>query len=244
MESDVDEKRSFWKEKGLLWLSLLLIGGLVASYFLFPNYQRGIDNAWEVLTSNDPERIREWVKQFGILGPLALILAMTFQIFLLFIPNLLLFVIAILSYGPIWGTLISLAGVTGSSSLGYLIGSRIGPRTIDRFVSQKSQEKLGFYVKRYGVKAIFIFRLSSLSSDALGFVAGIVEMSYRKFMLATLAGITPVIALIAAYGNSGRIERALIWLGGVAVAALATYVLLDRKKRQEALKEINSEKQR
>jgi len=150
----------------------------------------------------------------------------------------LLFVIAIVCYGPVWGALISLIGVTASSSLGYFIGSRVGPRTIDRFVSQKVQEKIEFFVRRYGAKAIFIFRLSSLSTDALGFVAGILEMNYRKFILATLAGIAPVIALLAIYGKSGKFEQALIWVGAFALAALVIYVFIDKNKRKAAFHEI------
>ncbi|HTF20045.1 MAG TPA: VTT domain-containing protein [Chryseolinea sp.] len=238
MGEETSKNQSFWKKYGLLGLSVLLIGSLVACYFIFPDFKRGVDNAWEAISSDDQERIRAWVKRFGILGPIVLILVMTFQIFLLFVPNLLLFIIAIVCYGPIWGTLISLIGVAASSSLGYFIGSKVGPRTIDRFVSQKTQDKMSFFVHRYGVKAIFIFRLSSLSSDALGFVAGILEMNYKRFMLATLAGIVPVIALLAIYGESGKIEQALIWVGAFALAALIVYVFIDKNKRKTAFHKI------
>jgi uncharacterized membrane protein YdjX (TVP38/TMEM64 family) len=216
----------------------VILGSLVACYFIFPEFRHGVDNAWDAVSSNDQERIRSWVKRFGFLGPVVLILVMAFQIFLLFVPNLLLFIIAILCYGPVWGTLISLVGVAASSSLGYYIGNKVGPRAIDRFVGQQAQDKLAFFVQRYGVKAIFIFRLSSLSTDALGFVAGILEMNYKRFLLATMAGITPVITLLAIYGESGRIEMALIWLGAFALAALLIYFFFDRKKRAEALRGI------
>lgn len=232
------DKKAFWKKHGLLLLSALLIAYLIASYFIFPDFKQGVHNAWDAIASNDQERIRTWVKRFGILGPIVLILVMAVQIFLLFVPNLLLFIIAIMCYGPIWGTLISLIGVTASSSLGYYIGSKVGPRAIDRFVSQNVQDKLAFFVRRYGAKAIFIFRLSSLSTDALGFVAGILEMNYKRFILATLAGITPVLILLAIYGKNGNIEKALIWVGAFALAALVIYVIFDKKKRRAAMEEI------
>jgi uncharacterized membrane protein YdjX (TVP38/TMEM64 family) len=237
-DSKTRGKPSAWKKYGLPGLAVLVLGSLVACYFIFPTFKQGIDNAWDAISSNDQDRIRTWVKRFGILGPVVLVLVMAFQIFLLFVPNLLLFIIAILCYGPIWGTLISLLGVAASSSLGYFIGNKVGPRTIDRFVSQEAQDKIAFFVRRYGVKAIFIFRLSSLSTDALGFVAGIMEMNYKRFMLATFAGITPVIAMLAIFGNSGKIEKALLWLGAFALAALLTYMFLDRKKRRAAFNEM------
>lgn len=232
------KREPWWRKNGLIVLSALLIATLVASYVIFPSFKEGVDNGWEAIRSNDQEAMRDWVQRFGILGPIILIVIMALQIFLLFVPNLLLFVIAIMCYGPVWGPLISLVGVAASSSLGYFVGSKVGPRAIDRFVSPKAQDKIAFYVRRYGVKAIFVFRLSSLSTDAVGFVAGILEMNYRHFLVATLAGVAPVLTLLALYGKSGRIENALIWLAAFALFALLMYVFFDRKKRRMAFDEI------
>lgn len=228
-------KPSQLRSRSVLVGSLVLIAVLVGSYFIFPGFQAGVNEAFDVITSDDKDRIRDWVKQFGMLGPLVLILAMGVQMFMLVIPNILLFVIAIVCYGPIWGGLISLAGVFLSSSLGYAIGKKLGPAAIDRFVSQKTQEKIKVFIDRYGMKAVAIFRLSSISTDSLGFVAGILEMNYKQYILATLGGVTPVIILIAIYGNGGRIETALIWIASISLVALLIYIFLDRKKRRAAL---------
>ncbi|HTE34430.1 MAG TPA: VTT domain-containing protein [Chryseolinea sp.] len=218
--------------KKMLWLSIFLLALLVGCYFLFPGFKSGINEAFDVITSEDEPRIRTWVKQFGALGPIVLILAMSAQMFMLIVPNILLFIIAIVCYGPVWGSLICMAGVYFSSSLGYLIGKRLGSRAIDRFVSEKLQKKISLFVERYGPKAIAIARLSSLSSDALGFIAGILEMSYKKFILATMAGITPVIILIALYGRNGKIERALIWIAGISLIIFLGYVFIDRRRHK------------
>ncbi|TDE17154.1 TVP38/TMEM64 family protein [Dyadobacter psychrotolerans] len=231
----MDYAEKYQKSKGnnsLLWISLALLGGLVASYFIFPAFKGGINEAFGVITSEDPARIKIWVKRFGALGPIVLILAMTAQMFLLIIPNLLLFIIAIICYGPIWGSLICLTGVFASSSLGFMIGRKLGPGAIDRFVSEKAQKKISVFVKRYGAKAIAIARLSSLASDALGFVAGILEMQYKKFIIATMSGVLPVIILIAIFGKSGKIERGLLLIAGISLIVLGVYIFLDRKKRQ------------
>jgi uncharacterized membrane protein YdjX (TVP38/TMEM64 family) len=218
----------------LMFVAIGVLAVLVGCYFIFPGFQAGINEAFDVITSKDDERIKSWVQQFGFWGPVVLILAMMLQMFMFVVPNVLLFMIAIICYGPIWGSLISLAGVFASSSLGYLIGRRLGPRAIDRFVSQKAQDKICIFIERYGIKAIAITRLSSFSNDALSFVAGILEMSYRKYILATLCGITPLITLMAIYGNNGKIEKALIWIAAISVILLAGYIYLDRHKRREA----------
>lgn len=228
------DKGSKGSSRIVLLISLGLLVVLVGSYFIFPGLQNGVNEAFDVLTSDDRDRIQSWVKQFGLLGPLVLIVAMTLQMFMLVIPNILLFIIAIISYGPVWGVLICLVGVFSSSSLGYFIGKKLGPRAIDRFVSEKTQNKIQVFIERYGVKAVMIFRMSSISTDSLGFVAGILEMNYKRYIIATLVGIMPVMILIAIYGPNGRVETALIWIAGISLAILILYIYLDRKKRHTA----------
>lgn len=226
-----------------LYVSLSILAVLVGCYFIFPGFQAGINEAFDVITSEDEERTQQWVKQFGAFGPIILILAMMVQMFLFVIPNILLFMIAILCYGPVWGALISLAGVFASSSLGYAIGRKLGPRAIDKFVSPETQDKICLFVERYGVKAIAITRLSSFSNDALSFVAGILEMSYRKYILATLGGITPLIITLAIYGRNGKIERALIWIAAASLVILVLYIILDKKKRAQHFAKLKKEEE-
>jgi uncharacterized membrane protein YdjX (TVP38/TMEM64 family) len=232
VKTKIDKPKSS-ADKVFLYVPLSVIAALIASYFIFPAFQGGINEAFEVLTSKDNDRISTWVKQFGILGPIVLLFAMTVQMFMFVIPNILLFIIAIICYGPIWGSLICLTGVFTSSSLGYFIGRKLGSRAMNRFVSEKVQEKIGIFVKRYGFKAIAIARLSSLISDGLGFAAGILKMNYRKFILATMAGITPVVVLIAIYGRNGKVERALIWIAGISLLLLVAYIFIDRRRQRQ-----------
>jgi uncharacterized membrane protein YdjX (TVP38/TMEM64 family) len=225
------KKRKGKDPNWMLWISILIVGGLVASYFIFPGFKDGINEAFEIITSDDEGRIRTWVKKFGALGPIVLILAMAAQMFLMFVPNLLMFAIAIICYGPIWGSLICVTGVFASSSLGYAIGKTLGPRAVDRFVSQKAQDKISLFLKRYGFKAVAIARLSSLATDSLGFAAGILEMDYKKFILATMSGIIPVIVAISIFGKNGTVEKGLLWMAGISLTALVIYIMVDRKKR-------------
>jgi uncharacterized membrane protein YdjX (TVP38/TMEM64 family) len=234
-KSKVHAAKKKKRHNGLFWISLAVLAGLVASYFIFPGFKEGVDEAYNIITSEDKDRINRWVKQFGALGPIVLILAMTAQMFLFVIPNLLLLIIATLCYGPIWGSLIGLGGVFISSSFGYLIGKKLGSGAIDRFVSEKAQERISVFVNLYGAKAVAALRLSSLASDGLGFVAGMLEMEYKKFIIATMSGIFPVVLLIAIFGHNGNIDKGLIWLAAISVAALIVYIFLDRKRRKALL---------
>lgn len=216
-----------------LIISGSLLAILVAAYFVFPSFQAFIREAFDVLTSNDQARIQAWVSRFRLFGPLVLILVMVVQMFLFVVPNIFVMMIAIISYGHFWGAVISFLGVFASSSVGYGIGHFLGPYTVNKLISRKTQQKISVFIRDYGVAAIAITRISSFSNDSLSIVAGLLKMSYKRYILATLAGITPLIVLLALYGKNGRILRALIWIAAVSLVLLITYIIIDKRKKKK-----------
>lgn len=105
--SDAETKQSPWP----LIISLCILALLLGCYFLWPAFQQFLNHAYQVLTSDDKQRITQWVSQFGAWGPLLIILAMIAQMFLFVIPSVLVMVVTILAYGPVWGTVLTIAGV-------------------------------------------------------------------------------------------------------------------------------------
>jgi uncharacterized membrane protein YdjX (TVP38/TMEM64 family) len=219
-------------EKLPLIISLSLVAFFVVSYFIFPSFHNFINESFEVLTSNDQELIKGWVSQFRMAGPVALILIMVVQMFMFIIPNILIMVVAIISYGPIWGSVISFLGVFVSSSVGYMIGRFLSPITVNRLMNSATQQRIRVFIEQYGVAAIAITRISSLSNDSLSIVAGLLKMTYQKYIIATLSGITPLIVLLAIYGKNGKILNALIWVAVISLVLLVIYIIIDKKRRK------------
>ena len=211
-------------------ISCVLIAVLIAAYFLFPSFKQEINDGFYALTSGDQDRIKQWVSQFGAWGPVVIIVSMVIQMFLFIVPNILLILISILSYGHIWGALLAWFGIFLASTVGYLIGNKLSPILVHRLVSAKTQQKLKEFIRRYGMKAIVVLRLSTFSNDGLSLVAGLLNMEYRRFITATLLGITPVIVILAIFGKDGRIEKGLLWTGVVLLAGLVIYIVIDRRR--------------
>jgi uncharacterized membrane protein YdjX (TVP38/TMEM64 family) len=230
----MDGEKKFGKTPIIVYLSIAII--LVGSYFIIPGFKDGVNRAFDVLTGEDEERIHRWVTTFGALGPAMIIFGMMVQMFLFVVPNILLMMIAIVSYGPVWGFVISFVGVFAASSLGYYIGSKLSKVTVNKFVSASSQKKIGEFIRDYGVGAIVITRLSSFSNDGLSIVAGLLKMNYRRYILATLTGITPLIVLLAIFGKNEKIEWALLWIAIASLIMLIIYIILDRRKKRMQVK--------
>ncbi len=215
-----------------LLISLSLLATLMILYLAIPSFQAFIKDAFDVLTSDDDERIKDWVAKFKLAGPLTLILLMIIQMFLFVVPNVFVMMVAIISYGPFWGAVISFVGVFASSSVGYLIGKYLGPVTIHKLMSDTVRKKTAAFIKSYGVTAIVITRISSFSNDSLSIVAGLLKMNYRKYILATLGGITPLIILLAIYGENGKILKSLIWIAAISLVILIIYIILNERKKK------------
>lgn len=218
-----------------LYITLTLLAALAGCWFGWPAFQDQVREAWEVLKSGEQPRIAAWMQQFGYWGPVVLVLAMVVQMFLFVVNVVLLILVAILAYGPWWGSLLALVGVVVASSVGYALGRALGESFVKKLLGRKTEQKVLDVVDRYGVWAIVIARLSpALSDDAISFVAGLARMGYWKFMTATVAGVVPLIALLAYLGeDSERLKSGLLWVTGISVVLFGAYVWWDRNRAKQ-----------
>lgn len=223
------------QSKWPLWISVSIIAILAGCYFLIPSFNDSVSEAFNILTSGDKQRISEWVEKLGFWGPLFIIVAMVAQMFLLVIPSPLLIVVSVIAYGSVRGSILAIVSIFVASSVGYWIGRYLGTVSVDRLIGHKKEQKLEYYMNRFGFWAVFITRLTPfLSNDAISFVGGILRMGYWKFIGATLAGITPLVVLIAYFGESNeRLKNGLLWISGISLVIFIFYVVYDRKKKPE-----------
>ncbi|TVZ16084.1 TVP38/TMEM64 family protein [Maribacter sp. MAR_2009_72] len=218
-----------------LYSSIALLVAIIAAYFLVPSVQEFLDEAWRVLTSDDEEQIKNWVAGFGWFGPIVLVLAMIVQMFLLVIPSILLMVVSILAYGPIWGSVIIFASVFAASSVGYFIGNYFGDSIVTKIIGKKSEDKVESFLEDYGFWAVIITRFNPfLSNDAISFVGGLLHMGYWKFIGATMVGIAPLTLFIAIFGKStDDLKMGLLWGSLISLLAFGGYVWYDKRHKNK-----------
>lgn len=225
-----ENKKSKWP----LYISIGIIAALLGCYFLWPSFKDFVNEAYQVLTSDNKSKISNWVSQFGFWGPLLIFAIMIVQMFLFVIPSTLVMIISILAYGPIWGSLLALTGLLISSSVAYAIGEHLGPVTVDKLIGQDTKNKVGKNVEKYGVWMVIIVRIAPLlSDDATSFVAGLVRMGYWRFIWSSIVGIVPLLIALAYLGEDfERLKTGFIWISVVSLVAFIIYVIYDQYKKK------------
>jgi len=226
------------KNKTAVWpyiLSSIFFGTLIAFYFLNDSVREFFSEAWEVLRSNDEERISNWVEQFDFWGPLLIVAAMTLQMFLFVVPSFLLMVVTVIAYGPWAGSGIIFLAIFIASSIGYAIGIKFGTPVIDRILGKKTEKNISEFLKDYGFWAVIVTRVSPfLSNDAISIIAGMLRLGYWKFIGSTMLGIAPLTVLTAFLGeNTDRLKGGLVWVGAVSLVGFIGYVWWDRKRQHK-----------
>ncbi len=221
------QKQSKWP----LYLSIMLVASLVLLYFLNADVNQFFSEAWEILSSGKEERIANWVSQFSWWGPILIIFVMVVQMFLMVIPSVVVMVVSIIAYGPVFGSLIILLSIFSASSVGYAIGRSLGTPIIERILGAKSKEKIEGFLVKYGFWAVIITRVSPfLSNDAISFVGGILRMGDWRFIGAAMLGILPLTLLIAFLGETNdRLKTGLLWVSVVSLIGFVLYVWWDKR---------------
>ena len=193
-----------------------------------------VREAWQLLRAGDKEKTAEWVRQFGFWGPAFIILFMIAQMFMVVVNVLAIIIITILVYGPVWGSLIAFSGIMLASAIGYAVGRFAGKRLVHKLISEKAAKKVEVQVNRYGLWAVAIARvIPIISNDAISFVAGSIGLGFWKFLIATSAGVIPLICLIAFIGDDkDSLKTGLFWLTGIGVTAFLIFYFYDKHKHK------------
>lgn len=230
--------KSFLQKYFSFILSLGILLGLGVLYFSYMPFQEFLDQSWEVLWSEDQERIQEYFKSFGFWGPLAIIIFIVLQMFLLVFPSWLPIIIAVMGYGFWLGILINLVGVGLASTLGYFIGKKLKGAIFNGFISKNKHDKMKFWITNYAFWTVVLFRISPLlSNDGISFIAGIFGMQFKRFMIATFTGMIPLSIAVAYFSQDmERLENGLYWIGGIGIVIYGIYIYLDYKKRKKTSK--------
>jgi uncharacterized membrane protein YdjX (TVP38/TMEM64 family) len=193
-------------ERIVVLLAVLFVLGAVFGYQLLEKH--GI-----LAIVMDPERLRDWITQFGYKGPVVLIMLMAVAIIINPVPSAPIAVAAGAAYGHTWGTIYVVSGATCGALGAFCIARLLGYKLLTRWLGDRVQTGwVGSQNTLTGM--VLVSRLIPfISFDLVSYGAGLTPLKAWRFTLATVIGLIPVSFLLTHFGGelaSASLDRLLI----------------------------------
>ncbi len=187
-------------KKGGRWIKVLLLV-LILALFLWWVAQSDIVQE----SLSDPEALRWFVLEFGILAPLGFIILQMFQTMFSIIPSQLTTILAGFIFGPLWGLIYSLIGAFLGSLFIFLLARRYGSKMVSFFFTEEEIFHFILFFKQKKLVALFMARIAPLfPNDLVSFSAALTDISLFQFNLVSTAGFMVQMALLTFFGAQLR----------------------------------------
>ena len=185
------------------------------------------------------ELLHGHVTRAGAYGPLLVMALMAGAIVVNPIPSAPIALAAGLAYGHTWGTLYVVIGAVTGAMIAFTIARLVGHEILYRWFGDKL--KVGLLGSQNALTSIvFISRLLPfISFDIVSYAAGLTEITWWRFTLATTVGIIPTSFLLAhfggemATGDARRIATSVLALGTLTLIPVLAKVLWSHREKKK-----------
>jgi uncharacterized membrane protein YdjX (TVP38/TMEM64 family) len=187
-------------------------------------------NKLEVFNNYSSKDIKQFLDSLGLLAPIVYIVLFTF-VPLTFFPDSVLAIAGGMAFGFFKGTLLTIIGALCGGSLAFFIVRYLGQEVIKKII-KKDISILRKHTQEKGFFVVLILRLIPLVPfDVISYSAGLSEIKYKDFLLATLLGIVPGVAVFSNIGDKSLEAGSFEFYISIAllVVLLVVSVLLKKK---------------
>lgn len=146
--------------------------------------------------ASEPEKFRLWVQAHGILGKIAFVFMIMFQVVIAFVPGEPLEIVAGYAFGAIEGTLLSMVGIFLGSMIVFFLVRKFGIKLVEVFFTYEKIKSLKFLQNRKKVEALvfLMFFLPGTPKDLLTYFVGLTDIKTKHFLfIATVARIPSLV---------------------------------------------------
>jgi len=204
-------------KKVIIPYAVVIIGLIVLAIYFAGPLQRAF---------SEPEQIRNFVDQYGSLGPLVIVALQALQALIFFLPGPAFTIASGYLFGTFWGAVYSMVGsMIGSWAL-FMIGRIFGAPLVNKLVSKEDLKDFAVFFKEKGEMALFISRLSPLfiPHDIISFVVSQAPIKTRRFLVITFIGTIPQLLLFSIFGEKIAAGMSLVIITIISILIIALLI--------------------
>lgn len=195
---------------------------LIGSWMFYSFHTEGIIYD---LFKLDPLDIQSFLDSLGFFAGAIFVLLVILEVIIAPLIPLVLYVAGGLVFGPLLGGILVLVGNLIGAYIVFKLVKKYGRSYVKKNVSKEKLQKFDRFAKKHGAWSLFLLRVNPItSSDVFSYIYGLSNISLKRFLIATGAGIAPLIFIQSFLG--GRLLESNTVLFPVLVVLTILFVAL------------------
>ena len=221
-------------------IAMIALPLAIAALCIIPASREAILKIVKLLSTVDPEPIKEYIRSFGTLAILVSFLLMIFQSLAAPLPAFLITFANAAVFGWVGGAALSWISSLAGAAACFGIGKLYGRAAVAKLTGKTALESVDKFFEKFGAKSIFIARLLPfMPFDIVSYAAGLTPMKFLPFIIASALGELPA-TLIYSYagkmlggGASTFVFGLFIVFSIVALTSLIRSIYNQRNKDKD-----------
>jgi uncharacterized membrane protein YdjX (TVP38/TMEM64 family) len=208
---------------------LFVILGLTAGSALLLLYRLGLLN---LLT--DRNRLLDFIREYRAYAVLVFVGLQTIQVVVAIVPGEATGLVGGILFGPAWGILFSILGLTLGSLIAFGLARLIGRPLVELFISQETISRYDYVMKHKGrFLAFLLFFIPGFPKDILCYLLGLGHMRTGDFLIVSTAGRLLGTALLTFGGTALRDGRYGLFFAIIGIGIGAILLVMIYRERIE-----------
>ncbi|MBR0091210.1 MAG: TVP38/TMEM64 family protein [Lachnospiraceae bacterium] len=236
-----EKRKKAWIRRLIL---LAVIAAAVLCYVFIPSVNASVKEILAMFATGDFTQVRDFVAQYGAYAAVISFLLMIFQSVAAPLPAFLITFANANLFGWWKGAILSWTSAMAGAVLCFYIARILGRDVAEKLTSKSGLQQIDSFFEKYGRNTILICRLLPfVSFDLVSYAAGLTNISFWSFLIATGIGQLPATLVYSYVGGMLTGGARYLVTGLMILFALTILIFMLRKiytERQEKKKEMST----
>lgn len=224
-------------------IAIIGIGIFMLCYFTIPSLHNSLNNAFSTISKLDTAVVIAYLRSYGKLAIVVSFTLMVLQSIAAPIPAFLITLSNAAIFGWWQGAILSWSSAMVGAALCFFLARVLGRDAVEKLTSKGAMESIDVFFERYGKYTILICRiLPFVSFDFVSYAAGLTNMKFWSFFIATGLGQLPATIVYSYVGGTLTGGAQKLFVGLLTLFALSIVIGTAKKVYNDKQKKrINSE---
>ena len=223
-------------------IAIVGIAIFMICYFTIPSLNNGLNNAFSTISKLDTAIVIEYLRSYGNLAIVVSFTLMVLQSIAAPIPAFLITLSNAAIFGWWQGAILSWSSAMAGAALCFFIARVLGRDAVEKLTSKGAMESVDVFFEKYGNRTIVVCRLLPfVSFDFVSYAAGLTNMRFWSFFIATGIGQLPATIVYSYVGGTLTGGAQKLFVGLLTLFALSILIGVAKRvyndKRKGKIKE-------